>query len=327
MPVYNASRYIDKCIQSIIEQNFQDFELILVDDGSKDNSVEICEQWVRRYPEKIHLVKKENSGSLFTRRRCLLESKGEYIYIVDADDYLLRTDALQRIHDTIVKSQCDLVFFNAASQEESPEGMFKYPFEDEAIFEGAGLLPLYEYYIQNSGLKPLWNKVFHRSLVDWDADYSSYTYVTNGTDYFQSTPIISNAKRICYLAEILYFYRRDDNATSIVHTFKPTVYAAARANFLRMCDASESWKLNETERHAMLTAEFMKVASTSAYKARLLQKKDKAYVRSFLKEIGEDSVFRKYYSASSVKSLSRKVIVFMLGHRKYDLLSVILMKI
>lgn len=324
MPVYNSSLYIDKCIESVVEQSFQDYELILVDDGSTDNSVEKCEEWVQKYPERIRLVKKENSGSLFTRRRCLSESKGSYIYIMDSDDYLIDKDALQKIHDVIVGTKCDLVFFNCSTKEEIKEEMFQFPFIKGETFEGDSLSEIYKYYIQASGLKPLWNKVFHRSLVDWDADYSQYTYVTNGTDYFQSTPIIGSAKRIHYLGESLYFYRKNDNPTSIVHKFKPTIYASARANFLRLSEMANSWQLNTSEKNELLTAECMKMVSTSVYKARLIEKKDKDYMVSYLKEIGEDALFRKYYDPSSVGSIYRKWLLILLGHKKYRLLAIIL---
>ena len=310
-----------------MDQSFQDYELILVDDGSKDNSVEICEQWVNRYPEKIRLVKKENSGSLFTRRRCLAESKGDYIYIMDSDDYLFRRDALVNIHDKIAETECDLLFFNCTSNEETGHGMFSFPFENGDIFEGDRLPLIYQYYIQASGLNPLWNKVFRRDLVDWEADYSPYAYVTNGTDFFQSTPIISSAKKICYLGEVLYFYRKNDNPSSIVHSFKPTIYQSARANFIRMSEAASSWPMNAEEKNKLLTANCMKMASTSAYKARLIKKDDREYAISYLRQIGEDDIFRKYYDPSCAGTFARRLIVFLLGHRKYRTLAFMISKI
>ena len=87
VPVYNAEKYLDRCINSILSQTFSDFELILVDDGSTDKSLEICNNWKAKFPDKIKVVHKANSGSLFTRRICLFESAGEYLYVMDADDY------------------------------------------------------------------------------------------------------------------------------------------------------------------------------------------------------------------------------------------------
>ena len=101
IPVYNAEKTLDQCIKSIIVQTFRDFELILVDDGSTDNSLQICKKWSLSYPEHIRVIHKENSGSLLTRRRCLQESVSKYLYIMDADDYLVDKDALRYIYEAI----------------------------------------------------------------------------------------------------------------------------------------------------------------------------------------------------------------------------------
>ena len=93
IPVYNAEDYIDDCIDSVMNQTMQEFELILVDDGSKDSSRDKCRVWQKKYPDRIRIVEKNNTGSLLTRRRCLEESRGDYIYIMDADDRLCDRNA------------------------------------------------------------------------------------------------------------------------------------------------------------------------------------------------------------------------------------------
>lgn len=117
-----------------------------------------------------------------------------------------------------------MVFFNCTTKVNTKEPLFKYPFDKGMTFESDNKASIYRYYIEYNGLNPLWNKVFHRSLIDTDEDYEKKSYVTNGTDRFQSTPIISKAKRIVYLDEVLYFYRTQNNNASIVHTFKQTAF-------------------------------------------------------------------------------------------------------
>ncbi len=112
IPIYNAEKKINECISSVMEQSDQDFELILVDDGSKDGGASICENWVEKYPEKIRFIQQENTGSLLARRRCLRESKGDYIYIMDADDKLIDKDAFKKVKEFIINHDCDLIIFN-----------------------------------------------------------------------------------------------------------------------------------------------------------------------------------------------------------------------
>ena len=320
MPVYNAEKYLNESISSVIDQTEKDFELILVDDGSKDNSLSICRQWEAKYPDFIRVVEKENSGSLLTRRRCLTESKGDYLYVIDADDRLVDHDVLKKIREEIERSGCDLLFFKLTTDLKDVEGHAqKYPFENHEIFAGEKLRDIYRYYLKDGRLKSLCTKVFHRSLVDWDESYEQYSFVTNGTDYFQSTPILSKAKKMCFLDEALYCYRIENNENSLIHSFKPSIYVSARENLLRVCEFSKSWGLPEKEREDLLRAACMKMASTSAFKLRLNRNTDFPAL-DYLKRIGEDELFRKMYDLSLIKGASRKIIVFLLYHRRYSML-------
>ena len=319
MPVYNAEKTLDQCIQSVIDQTEKDYEIILVDDGSSDRSLEICEKWATLYPDIIRVVKKENSGSLFTRRVCLKESKGEYLYVMDSDDYLIDKNAFMYIRKIIERVKCDLVFFDCTTNVETFESYFKIPFKDGTVFEGEYLKEFRKFFIVGHGLNSLWNKVFHRSLVDWDEDYSSYNKVTNGTDRFQSLPIVSNAKKVYYFDKILYYYRMNNNETSIIHTFKKTGYYSSRMNFIRVSKEASKWGFDKKELYSLLSQSYMKIASTAAYKTRLIKSEEIDRVE-YLKKIGNDVLFRKFYNFSNAKSFSRKMIVFLLHIRAYAFL-------
>ena len=87
VPVYNAETYLPQCIESILRQDYEDLELLLVDDGSSDKSVPICEEYGRR-SEKIRVLAQKNSGVSAARNKGIENAKGDYIVFVDADDYL-----------------------------------------------------------------------------------------------------------------------------------------------------------------------------------------------------------------------------------------------
>jgi len=87
VPVYNCSQYLEHCIQSILSQSFSDFELILIDDGSKDNSLELCKQYEKN-DNRIKTIHQENKGVSSARNTGLDISKGEYILFVDSDDFI-----------------------------------------------------------------------------------------------------------------------------------------------------------------------------------------------------------------------------------------------
>ena len=89
VPVYNAERFIEKCIKSILAQKFTSFELILINDGSVDKSGDICEKY-KKQDRRISYYKKENGGASSARNVALSHIKGEFITFVDADDYIKR---------------------------------------------------------------------------------------------------------------------------------------------------------------------------------------------------------------------------------------------
>ena len=97
VPVYNTEKYLDECIQSILNQSFTNFELLLIDDGSTDRSGAICDQYAAK-DERVRVFHKENGGVSSARNVGLDEAKGEWIAFVDSDDYLL-SNALDLITD------------------------------------------------------------------------------------------------------------------------------------------------------------------------------------------------------------------------------------
>lgn len=97
VPVYESEKYLDRCVQSILNQTYQDFELILVDDGSPDNSPLLCDKWAEN-DSRVYVIHKENGGASSARNAGLKIAKGRWIAFADSDDWLDRT-ALKTLYD------------------------------------------------------------------------------------------------------------------------------------------------------------------------------------------------------------------------------------
>ena len=215
VPVYNVEEYIDCCIKSIINQTYKNFEIILVDDGSKDKSGAICDAYQEKY-DNIKVIHKKNQGLISARRIGLNNASGKYIVFVDSDDFL-DNDALEKIHDIIRKHDIDVVIYKWKTVDQNnnlisdsidgvlPEGIVS----KEKVFE---------IIIKSSSLNSLCIKAFRLELCDLQVDYSKYYKYGNGEDLLQSLPILSNATYIYYLNDSLYNYRM--NPQSITHVFK-----------------------------------------------------------------------------------------------------------
>ena len=117
IPVYNVEKYLAECIESVLEQTFSSFEIVLINDGATDNSKEICEKYVA-VNDHIQLKSIENSGLSVARNTALELAKGEYVLFLDSDDLLVK-DALERLYSYCSDGNLDILFFNAEAFYES----------------------------------------------------------------------------------------------------------------------------------------------------------------------------------------------------------------
>ena len=112
VPVYNVEKYLSQCINSVLNQSFQDYELILVEDGSPDHCAEICDEFAQNY-SKIKVIHKENGGLSSARNAGLDMARGRYIIFLDSDDFWDYNEALMDIHANLFESDADLLLFPA----------------------------------------------------------------------------------------------------------------------------------------------------------------------------------------------------------------------
>lgn len=112
VPVYNAEKYLNRCVDSIINQSFHDWELLLVDDGSTDNSAAICDEFAMNY-DSINVIHKTNGGSVKARKIGLDNTNGDYVIFIDSDDYIA-PNMLEILFHGTENGEHDLVCCNYA---------------------------------------------------------------------------------------------------------------------------------------------------------------------------------------------------------------------
>lgn len=108
VPVYNAEKYLRKCLDSILNQTFSNFEILLVDDGSTDNSGTICDQYAE-IDKRVKVSHQENKGVSVARNRALSDVQGAYVIFMDGDDYWTSKDCLKQLVDEAIKNDADIV--------------------------------------------------------------------------------------------------------------------------------------------------------------------------------------------------------------------------
>ncbi len=108
IPIYNTEEYLSECLNSIINQTLKDIEIILVNDGSSDDSGKICDEYALK-DKRIKVIHQKNLGVSYARNRGIEKAQGEYIYFVDSDDYLINNDFLENAYNTAIKKESDIV--------------------------------------------------------------------------------------------------------------------------------------------------------------------------------------------------------------------------
>jgi glycosyltransferase involved in cell wall biosynthesis len=321
IPIFNAEKYLHGCIESVMHQTYQDYELLLVNDGSSDRSGKICDSYASQFPEKIKVIHTQNQGALFARRLGMTCSKGEYIWIIDADDQILNTEVLLELKTKIDKSGCDFLFFNAIRDKKNQTGMFDYSqFNNGQLFLQEDKYKIYELLITTHSFNSLWNKVFKKDLIDLDVDYSKYNHIVNGNDVFQVLPIVTNAKKILHIAENYYFY--NEVQYSIVRRFNPYSYIAIRENGIRLSEYADLWGLSSLQKK--IDAKVLSNIASVVYKIRYMSAEQrKTSLVPYLDTIRTDEYFQALYKKNNRHNMNlfKWIIVYMVYHKWYRLLA------
>lgn len=211
VPIYNVEKYLGRCIDSVLSQDFQDFELILVDDGSPDRCPQICDDYAAK-DNRIKVVHKKNGGLVSARLAGFKEARGEYIMHLDSDDYLL-PGAVSTLYGKICEGY-DIV--RGRDIQVSPNGE-KYGIEKTQFYEGVLCGEDYIHaYIMGKVAPYLWGAIYKRSLFTEEI-FRNFLFVSRQEDWGTQISIASKVKSVCYIDKVVQAYMINDN--SIMQTY------------------------------------------------------------------------------------------------------------
>lgn len=133
LPIYNVEKYLSKCIQSILNQTYKDFEVLLVDDGSPDYCPILCDEWARK-DDRIKALHKPNGGLSDARNYGLEHAQGDYVVFVDSDDFWVNKDCLENLMNVVdVHPECDFIGFNCSYYYSDTKTFKKWVAYDESL--------------------------------------------------------------------------------------------------------------------------------------------------------------------------------------------------
>jgi len=201
-PVYNVESYFDDCVQSVINQTYSNYELILVDDGSTDNCGAMCDAYAQKY-ENIKVFHKENGGIMSARRFALKHATGDYYIFLDSDDKL-KPNALQTIYENLLKFDVDCIVY-AFDRVLGDKILYQSKAEKSAPFVITDKHELYKKVFFDSDYNVMWRKAVRSSMFD-GRDFSRFYHIDFGEDLIQSLEIYENCASILFINDDLYSY-------------------------------------------------------------------------------------------------------------------------
>ena len=210
VPVYNASRFIAECVQSVIDQTLKEFELILVDDGSTDKSGAICDDFAEN-DARITVIHQQNGGQTSARKAGVAKARADYIMLIDADDWLAK-NALEVLHATAIKEKaeivtCDSYFhfknYKIVAAQPLPAGSF----DKQGLMKTVYPRMLYSGRFFYFGIyAAMWNKLFRADILKPNLAAVD-NKVKVGEDGLTSYGAFLDAERVSIIHDRLYHYR------------------------------------------------------------------------------------------------------------------------
>ena len=219
VPVYNVENYLEKCLDSLINQTYKNLEIIVINDGSTDNSGEICQEYAQK-DNRIVYIEKENGGQSEARNMGLDRMTGSYVTFVDSDDWV-ELDYVENLYKKITEYQADIAVGNYYSFNEA-EGMYYFHiFGDscyEKVYDNVSIFEnLYESQEMKSfALISVWGKLYKADLLK----HLRFDIGKLGEDGYLNQKIYLLAEKTIYLNKGLYAYRQREGSSSRIWTEK-----------------------------------------------------------------------------------------------------------
>lgn len=202
VPVYKVEAYLPRCIESVLSQDFTNYELILVDDGSPDKSGKICEEYASRYPQIIKVIHKKNGGLPSARLAGLQQASGKYIMFLDSDDYLL-PNALTVLHNKIEEGYDIVKGINRRVYADDNYTIERYRIFNEEVIGNENYLSK----VINADIAPyLWGGLYRKNLIQED-DFKPILSFSVGEDWLLNITIARRVnKMVCIDQEVCCYF-------------------------------------------------------------------------------------------------------------------------
>ena len=286
MPVYNGQEYLKETVSSILNQSYKEFELIIINDGSSDNTKIICDN-LEKVDKRIKIIHKENTGVSHTRNVALDNASGKYITFVDSDD-LVHKDYLQYLINEELKNNSDLIVCGFIERKITPDNKIS---DKKKIYKSNEFIKINNMkntildFADSGLLNPLWNKLYKRSII-FENNIRFKEDVKTGEDFIFNLQYITFIKNITFVDRCLYYYIRRNNNSITYQYIDDMYYKGVKIHEILECFLNKMNFYNDKNIYILYGNHLMGVFSAFLNlfhsDCRLSYKEKKAYIRKII---------------------------------------------
>ena len=246
VPVYKVRRHLQRCIESILQQTYTDYELILVNDGSPDNSGNICERYAQEC-DKVKVIHKKNGGLSSARNAGIAAARGEYITFVDGDDSIAIGTYYHNMHILQANPDIDILEYPVIKYYESPNSEI-ISFTPEKI---KGNEKVFADWIQRKGYEHSfsWNKIYRAELFNFIRFPEGEVF----EDSFTTPMLYESADNVYYSDSGFYYYYKNEGGISNTYSFKP-MFFLYRNTVALYKKTNDTFKMHNEAKEILLNA-------------------------------------------------------------------------
>lgn len=324
LPIYNVEKYLDRCIESVINQTYRNLEILLVDDGSPDDCPQKCEEWAKK-DDRIKVIHKANAGLGYARNTGIENASGEYICFFDSDDYI-DPSTIEKAYNTAQKNNSDMVLFGHYDVNAQGKIVRTYiPTIDKESYVSSEVQEVLLPDLVSDN--PATGKSTNLWLSACFCMYSMKLILESNWRFASERDIISedvysllrlyrNVEKVTIIPEAFYYYC--ENSTSLTHTYKADRFNRIKRFYNACIDACDELNYND-EVKKRFSGPF--ISNTIAAMKMIIQadmSNDKK--KSAFKAICKDEQLHKIINSVEVQKekFTRRLLIWFLKARLYS---------
>ena len=295
-PVYKVEKYLRKCVDSILNQTFSDFELFIVDDGSPDSCGEIADEYEKK-DSRVHVIHKENGGAPSARNAGMQKATGEYFYFPDSDDWL-EPNYLEELYDCAIKTGAELVVsgYTMEYYESGSAQSYKVSVEEKNFSSQALVRENLHNYFNNMMMAVPWNKLYKANYI---REHGLLFPDIKWDDLHFNMEVIMDITSVAISGSSGYHFFRSRQGSETTTVFDGRLYGNRKEQFKHILAVYKHWGVRNPDVSQVIYGYYAGRLVQCIQEISISDSKDK---KQLVSEILNDKLSRKAFKTGKIDS-------------------------